>query len=182
MRSGDDAEADVPEEPITTVEDHVLTDEIEQIYHFRNPLYNTEIWFAAIGSDNELHDGARALIAEHGEDLRGAMIIEVESLGSGVLSVVTEEGKYRKFKASSRVKRYTRSAVAATGLALGEVKLNGYDSITTTMQKSGYQTMHLTGVEDGLPSFKGSPDDIAENIDEMALEENINFLMELLKR
>ena len=41
--------------------------------------------------------------------------------------------------------------------------------------------MHLTGVEDGAIALKGSADDVCENVDELTLEENIAFLMELLK-
>ncbi len=164
------------------VEEDAIAEEIEQIYHFRNPLFNTEVWFVAIGSDTELHDGARAFVEAHRDELRGCMIIEVESLGLGELATASEEGRYRKLKASSRVKRYMRQATAATGIAPGTVSLAGYDSITTVVQKSGLQAMHLLGVEDGRPALKGSADDVVENIDEMLLDENVNFLLELAKR
>ena len=130
----------------------------------------------------EEHDGARALIEEHRDDLRGSMIIEIESLGVGELAVASEEGRIKKMKASSRVKRFTRQATAATGIQPGTVKLTGCDSITTTVQKAGFQAMHLLGVEDGKPALKGSADDVIENIDEMLLDENVNFLLELVKR
>ena len=163
-------------------EDRVLNEEIGQIIHFRNPLYDTEIWFAAIGSDTELHDGAKAFIEEHRSELRGAMVIEIESLGAGVLSVASEEGRFRTTKASSRVKRFTKSATEATGITLDEHKILNSDSITTTVQKAGFQAMHLFGAEDGRPALKASADDVAENVDELILEENVSFLMELLKQ
>ena len=181
-RSGEDSDADVQEPLIEEVEDIAIAEDIEQIYHFRNPLFNTEVWFVAIGSDTDLHDGARAFVAEHRDDLRGSMIIEVESLGLGTLAVASEEGRYRKVKASSRVKRYMRQATTATGIAPGSASLAGYDSITTVLQKAGCQTMHLFGEENGKPALKGSADDVLENIDELALDENVNFLLELVKR
>ena len=180
-RSGEDETADEPEELAETAEDQQLNEEIEQIYHFRNPDFSTEVWFVAIGSDDEYHDGAKAFLAEHKADLRGAMVVEVESLGVGELCVASEEGSFRKLQASSRIKRFTRGATEATGIALGQVK-TATDSITTILQAGGVQAMHLMGVEEGRPALKGSADDIIENVDEMLLEENIDYIAELLKQ
>ncbi len=181
MHSSEDGEADEPEELIETSEDQALSEEIEQIYHFRNPAYNDEIWFVAIGSDTDAHDGAKAFLKKHADELRGAMIIEVESLGEGTLSIATAEGMFKRLNASSRVKRFIRKASAATGIKPGEVSLVGYDSIASTVQAAGFQAMHLFGAEKGRPALKGSADDVMENIDENLLEDNVNFLMELLK-
>ena len=181
-RSGEDAEADVPSEPVEFEGDRQIADEIEQIYHFRNPLYNTEVWFVALGSEGAAHDGAKAFLAEHADELKGSMIIEVESLGAGELSVATAEGRMKRIAASSRVKRYTRAATAATGIAPGGVDLTGSESASSIFQAAGYQSMHLLGVEDGAPALKGSPDDIMENVDDLLLDDNVNFLMELLKK
>ena len=181
-RSGEDSSADEPEELIEVEEDVAVADEIEKIYHFRNPLYSTEIWFVAIGSDTDAHDGALAFVNEHASDLRGAMIIEVESLGLGNLSVASDEGRFRKVNASSRIKRYMRNAQSATGITPASVSLAGSDSIASIAQKAGFQAMHLFGEEDGKPALKGSVDDVLENLDEDVLDDNINFLMELLKK
>ena len=182
MRSGEGAdEHHVVDAPFGADDDRQIADEIEQIYHFRNPLYNTEIWFVALGSDNASHDGAKAFMAEHADDLRGSMIIEVESLGAGELCVASTEGRMRSIPASSRVKRYTRTATAATGIAPGSVNLAGTDSAASILQAAGYQAMHLLGVEDGRPALKGSADDIMENVDDLLLDDNVNFIMELLK-
>ena len=183
MRSGAESEADevIPAELPPAEKDASLTGEIEQIYHFRNPQFNTEIWFVAIGSDSESHDGMRAFLAEHRDELRGSMIIEIESLGAGDLSVASAEGRIRKVSASSRIKRYTRSAIASTGVALDEVSLVGTDSIASMAQKSGLQAMHLFGAENGKPALKNSADDVLENIDELLFDDNVNFVFELLK-
>ena len=181
--SGNEEQADHVDDTMDFVdEDRQIADEIEQIYHFRNPLYNTEIWFVALGSETGNHDGVKAFLAEHSDELRGSMIIEVESLGLGELSVASAEGRVKKVATSSRVKRYTNAATAATGIAPGSVDLTGSDSAASIMQAAGYQTMHLLGVENGAPALKGSPDDILENVDDLLLDDNVNFLMELLKK
>lgn len=168
-------------EPMDAEAARSLTGEIEQIYHFRNPLFNNEVWFVAMGADGENHNGVRAFLDEHHDELRGAMVIEVESLGAGQLSVAKEEGRVRKVNASSRVKRFARKAVASTGIVLDEVSLAGTDSIASIVQEGGFQAMHLFGAEDGRPALKGSADDVLENIDELAFDDNVNFIFELLK-
>ena len=75
-----------------------------------------------------------------------------------------------------------KAATEATGIVLDEVKLTGTDSIATTIQKAGYQAMHLFGAEEGRPSLKGSADDVVENVDELILEDNVEYIMELLKQ
>ena len=110
------------------------------------------------------------------------MIIEVESLGAGELCTASAEGRVRQVSASSRIKRYTREATAATGIAPGTVDLTGFDSASAIFQAAGYQAMHLLGVEDGKPALKGSPDDILENVDDLLLDDNVNYIMELLKK
>lgn len=181
-RSGEDSEADMPAVFDDMEEEDQIADEIEHIYHFRNPLFNTEVWFVALGAEVGLHDGTKAFLAEHGDEMRGAMIIEVESLGAGDLAVAEREGRMKVVPASSRVKRFTRIATAATGIAPGTVDLAGFDSAASIMQEAGHQTMHLLGVEDGAPALKGSPDDVLENVDDLLLDDNVNFIMELLKQ
>lgn len=180
MQSGE--EPDFTDDPASEMTDKPsLTSEIEQIYHFRNPQFNTEIWFVAMGADGVGHDGARAFLNQHRDDLRGAIIVEIESLGAGTLAVASEEGRVRKVSASSRIKRFTRGATAATGIPVDSVSLAGTDSIASTMQKAGHQAMHLFGAEDGHPALKGSPDDVLENVNEQILEEHVSFIYELLK-
>ena len=180
-RSGENTDADTPTEMVDLEDDRQIADEIEQIYHFRNPQYNTEIWFVALGSEAASHDGTKAFLAEHADELRGSMIIEIESLGLGELSVASAEGRMKRVETSSRFKRFTREATAATGIAPGSVDLTGTDSAASMFQTAGFQAMHLFGVEDGQPALKGSPDDILENIDDLLFDDNVNYLMELLK-
>jgi len=180
-RSGENTDADTPTEMVDLEDDRQIADEIEQIYHFRNPQYNTEIWFVALGSEASSHDGTKAFLAEHADELRGSMIIEIESLGLGELSVASAEGRMKRVETSSRFKRFTREATAATGIAPGSVDLTGTDSAASMFQTAGFQAMHLFGVENGQPALKGSPDDILENIDDLLFDDNVNYLMELLK-
>lgn len=52
--------------------------ELKQIYQFRNPDINTEVWFVALGSELAQNGGMRAFITEHQQELRGSIIIDLD--------------------------------------------------------------------------------------------------------
>lgn len=162
-------------------EDSEMPPEMEQIYQFRNPDINTEVWFVALGSELTHHDGIHAFLAEHNQDLRGSVIIEIDALGAGDLSLVEREGLYKKVKASSRMKRYAKKASQATGLPIQSAAILWGDSAASTAMKQGFQGMHLAGMDGRKPAYFAQADDVMENIDEETLQNNADFVMELLK-
>ena len=155
--------------------------ELKQIYQFRNPDINTEVWFVALGSELAQNGGMRAFLTEHQQDLRGSIIIDLDALGAGDLCMVEQEGMYRSVKTSSRMKRYVKKASQATGLNVGSAQIKWKDSASSYAIKQGYQAMHLAGMDGAKPAFFAQGDDVLENIDEQTLEANADFVMELLK-
>ncbi len=155
--------------------------EIKQIYQFRNPDISTEVWFVALGSELADHSGIRAFLNEHQQDLRGSIIIDLEALGAGSLSMVEREGLYRKAKTSSRMKRYLKKASQATGLSVDSAQIGWKDSAASYAIKQGFQAMHLVGMDGAKPALFAQSDDVLENIDEETLGGNADFVMELLK-
>ena len=170
----DDLLAAHPDDPATPPE-------LKEIYQFRNPDINTEVWFVALGSELAQHGGMHAFLAEHNQDLRGSIIIDVDALGAGELCMIEREGMYRKAKASSRMKRYTKKASQATGLSIGAASIMWEDSAASIAIKQGFQAMHLVGMDGAKPAFFAQGDDVLENIDEETLNNNAEFVMELLK-
>ena len=155
--------------------------ELKQIYQFRNPDINTEVWFVALGSELAQNGGMRAFITEHQQELRGSIIIDLDGLGAGDLCMIEQEGMYRTVKTSSRMKRYIKKASQATGLNVGGAQIKWKDSAASYAIKQGYQAMHLVGMNGAKPAFFAQGDDVLENVDEQTLETNADFVMELLK-
>lgn len=174
---------DVPSEPFDAdgFDDPDVPAELKQIYQFRNPDINTEVWFVALGSELAQNGGMRAFLTEHQQDLRGSIIIDLDALGAGDLCMIEQEGMYRSVKTSSRMKRYVKKASQATGLNVGSAQIKWKDSASSYAIKQGYQAMHLAGMNGAKPAYFAQGDDVLENIDEQTLEENADFVMELLK-
>lgn len=174
QETDDDMLASRPDEP-------AVPSELQEIYQFRNPDINTEVWFVALGSELAQQGGMHAFLAEHNQDLRGSIIIDIDAMGAGDLSMIEREGKYRKVKASSRMKRYTKKASQATGLRIDTGAILWEDSAASVAIKQGFQAMHLAGMDGAKPAFYAQGDDVLENIDEETLDNNAEFVMELLK-
>ena len=158
-----------------------LNEELNEVYQFRNPDIDAEVWFVALGSELAQNSGMKAFLEAHQSELRGAFIVDIDAIGAGDLTMIEREGFLKPSKASSRMKRYIRKASQATAIKVASGALLGEESAASYAAKHGCQVTHLVGMEGGKPALYGQQDDIVENIDEKKLASNVDFLMELLK-
>ena len=166
-----------PVEPVETVQAELSG----KIVQFHNPEINVEVWFVALGSELAQNGGMRAFLEEHEQEMRGAIIVELEGLGAGNLSLIDEEGLYFPRKISSRMGRMIRKASNPLGMTVGKSKMLWKDSAAGVALKHGLQAMHLAGIEGGKPAHINQENDVLENINPEKLHQNSDFIMELLK-
>lgn len=159
----------------------LVDDGIEQVYRFHDQAINTEVWFVALGSELAGNCGMNAFLSEHAQDLRGAIVIELEGLGAGTLSLVEREGVYRSVSFSSRMKRYVKKASRVLGESVPSVKMCWRDSAASVAGTHGLQAMHLVGAQGSKPALFGQADDVLDNVEEETMLRNSDFVMELLK-
>ena len=157
------------------------TPEIEQIEQFHSDRIDMEVWFVALGSELAGNGGMKAFIAAHEAELKGALIVVLEALGAGELTLIDKEGTYGPKKASSRMKRLVRKAGQATGLKVPEATMEWRNSASAYALKHGQQALHLAGMDGRKPAFFAEEDDVIENIDNDMLALNSDFIMEVLK-
>lgn len=157
------------------------TPEIEQIEQFHSDRIDMEVWFVALGSELAGNGGMKAFMAAHEVELKGALIVELEALGAGELTLIDKEGTYVPKKASSRMKRLVRKAGQATGLKAPEATMEWRNSASAYALKHGQQALHLAGMDGRKPAFFAEEDDVIENIDNDMLALNSDFVMEVLK-
>lgn len=157
------------------------TPEIEQIEQFHSDRIDMEVWFVALGSELAGNGGMKAFMAAHEAELKGALIVELEALGAGELTLIDKEGTYVPKKASSRMKRLVRKAGQATGLKVPEATMEWRNSASAYALKHGQQALHLAGMDGRKPAFFAEEDDVIENIDNDMLALNSDFVVEVLK-
>ena len=125
--------------------------------------------------------GAGNVFGTYADELRGAIVVELDSLGAGSLSFVEEESTFLRVKPSSRMKRYMQKASRASGVKAGAVSLSSFDSACAVAVRRGILGMHLVGADGAAAALSSSSQDVFENIDEAKLEEAADFVAEFVK-
>lgn len=155
--------------------------ELKKLQDFRHPDIDTEVWFVGLGAEQHSHSGINAFLEEHADEMKGAIIINLEALGAGALSCVEQEGAYKSYKISSRLKRVLRQASERSGVGYHTDRIVSRETAASVAMAHGIQAMTIAGMADGNTALYSADNDIIENIDPRALEDASNFVMAILK-
>ncbi|MDO4854250.1 MAG: hypothetical protein Q4A43_02350 [Coriobacteriia bacterium] len=158
-----------------------ISQAMQHINEFRHPGIDTEVWFVGLGSEIGSNSGMRAFFDAHKDELEGAIIVNLQTLGAGRLSLIDKEGVLFPVKPSSRVKRFMRQAAERSKVSYGTAQLLSVETPGSFAIRRGYQAFSIVGVKDGKPAYYAEKDDVLDNIDVQSLEDASSFVMELLK-
>lgn len=154
---------------------------MQQIYSFAAGDINTEIWFVALGSELMGNGGIKAFLTDHASEMRGAVVVNLESLGAGELCALDKEGLVKQKKASSRMKRYLQRALQASGVSVGSASINWRESAASFALKHRVQAVSIVGMDGAKPAHFAEADDVIENVNADLINERADFVVELLK-
>ncbi|NTW28272.1 MAG: M28 family peptidase [Coriobacteriia bacterium] len=115
-------------------------------------LTEKEVWFVATGAEEVGTCGMQAFLGQYGNELRDALIINLDNVGAGQLSWVTAEGMGRRYGANQRlvglVKRVSREEQIL-------VKPRVYKGLSTDASPAlarGFKAMSIMAFDNaGLP-------------------------------
>lgn len=179
MRSS--SEGDSQDAAAALDEDIETPAEVNAVYQFRNPNFETEVWFVALGSEVDRHDGIRAFIDAHHNELHGAVIVDIEAIGAGTLSYARKEGALAGAETTSRMKRYVQKASRESGIPCEPVLMLGIETSASVAAAAGVQSLHILGTDGGVKALTSQGEDVFAHIDPQCLEENTYFVEELVK-
>ena len=179
MRSS--SEGDSQDAAAALDEDIETPAEVNAVYQFRNPNFETEVWFVALGSEVDRHDGIRAFIDAHHNELHGAVIVDIEAIGAGTLSYARKEGALAGAETTSRMKRYVQKASRESGIPCEPVLMPGIETSASVAAAAGVQSLHILGTDGGIKALTSQGEDVFAHIDPQRLEENTYFVEELVK-
>ena len=158
-----------------------LNRELRKLQDFRHPDINTEVWFVALGSELYSHSGMQAFLEEHADEMKGAIVINLEALGAGTLSCIESEGAIKSYKPSSRVKRFLRQASERSGVGYRTAALKSRETPATIAMAQGIQALTIAGMGEDNTALYGADNDVIENIDTGMLKDAASFVMAVLK-
>lgn len=142
-----------------------------------------DIWCVALGSSDLDHAGMKAFIADHRTDIRGAFLINLDCIGAGQLTLLTNEGLGRTRRADRRIMRLIKNAAADLHIEFAEASHDwGSTDATPAMRRSMRGLTIMGKGENGLPAFSHTAGDVQDNIDAEQVASVANLVAEVIRR
>ncbi len=145
-------------------------------------LADKEVWFVATGAEETGTWGMGALLEAYGADLRGALIINLDNLGSGGLNMVTEEGMARRYRADRRLLSAGKRVSRENELPVKTRPYRGLSTDATRALSRGYRAMSLMAfdINGRLPNWHWRTD-VEDKVDPRNLENAERFVTGLVR-
>jgi hypothetical protein len=145
-------------------------------------LSEKEVWFVATGAEEVGTVGMKALLKEHGADLRDAFIINIDNVGTGSVHYVDSEGMAKRYRSDRRLIGAARRAITENGLAVEGRDYRGLSTDATPALARGYRAMSVMAfdINGRLPNWHWATD-TADNVDEKNLEIAAEFVCAVIK-
>jgi len=130
-----------------------------------------EVWFVATGAEEVGTVGMQAFLEAYGEDLRDAMIINLDNVGAGQLSWVTSEGMARRYRADRRMISLAKRVSREQEILVKPRAYKGLSTDATAALARGYKALTLMAFEStGVPVNWHWKTDTTENIEPEVVE------------
>ena len=148
-----------------------------------NALEHTELWAVALGA-SESGAGLADLLRRYPFDAAMTLFIGLESIGGGLLSYVTREGRLAQRPGDPLLARLVAEADAADPLINAEPRhYYSEPTLASALQRSHYRALTIIGLNaDGSPAQRGSLNDTAEQSDAGMIERAIRLIVGVVKR
>ncbi len=147
-----------------------------------NTLTQTELWAVALGATDS-GAGLADLLRRYPFDPLMTLFIGLESIGSGLLSYVTREGRLPQRSADPLLVRLVAETDAADPLI--NVEPRPYYSEPTliyALHRARYRNLTIIGLNgDGSPAQRGSPTDTPDQIDAEMIDRAVRLIVGIVK-
>lgn len=139
-----------------------------------------DLWFLFTDGEEAGIAGMRAFVEKHRGDLENALIVNLESLGSGRLSYLGSEGPLLRFRPSGAILGLVERYAAGSGLELHRREDPAFTTDALAALARGLAAVTLTRLDSGglIPGWHYQ--DYIESIDPDLLEETAYFVRGLV--
>ena len=145
-------------------------------------LSEKEVWFVATGAEEVGTIGMQALLDDYGDELRDALIINIDNVGAGQLSWITAEGMARRYRAAQRVIGLAKRASREKEILVKPRVYKGLSTDATPALARGYKAMTLMAFDNsGLPLNWHWKTDTSENIEPEVVERVADLVTEMIR-
>ena len=145
-------------------------------------LLGHDIWFVATGASEYGHAGMDTFLRDHRDKLRGVFMINLESIGAGTTSIITEEGEYGKGKGDRRIINVLNQVSSDFHQPFEKVEMPYITTEAFSAMKLHLRAVTIAGVEENHLACSYSRADVPQNIDEKKVEFVSEVVAEAIRR
>lgn len=160
------------------------TDEVDAVLSMGNDeLRCHDIWFVAAGASELGCAGMHAFLRDHKRDIRGCFLINLDAVGAGSLSILSREGLDDTRACDRRISRLCKRVAENLHIELDEAPYDYAQTDATEAMRSSVRSLTLMGLDaNGLSAFRGTNEDVAENIDDKQVKQVAQLVSEVIRR
>ena len=142
-----------------------------------------DIWFVSTGASSLDHAGMHAFLDQYRKELRGAFVINIDSVGVGDLAILSVEGGHAPRRADRRITRLLEGAASDIHVKLVRSERNWDDTDATVAMRSSMRSATIMGIDaSGDRAFGRSLKDSMENVFASQVESVVQVVCEAIRR
>lgn len=179
------AAAEPSDAPFDLVEDAPGEDEMRDavLSMGDDELLCHDIWFVALGASEVGHAGMNAFLDEYRRQCRGAFLINLDCVGAGDLTVLTDEGLDNRRKADRRLIGLLSSTARDIHVDLASGSMAWDDTDATPAMRTSMRSATIVGLDEfGLPAYKRSMEDAEDAVSHKQVEDVCALVTEAIRR
>ncbi len=145
-------------------------------------LTEKEVWFVATGAEEVGTCGMQAFLKEYEEDLRDALIINIDNVGTGSVYWVTSEGMARRYHCDRRLASSAKRVAREEELPVRGREYRGLSTDATPALARGFKAMSIMAfdINGRLPNWHWRTD-TTDNVSPENLELTSTFVAKLIR-
>ena len=145
-------------------------------------LVEKEVWFVATGAEEVGTVGMQAFLAAYGDELRDALIINLDNVGAGQLSWVTDEGMARRYRANARLIGLAKRVSRDCEILVKPRSYKGLSTDATPALARGFKALTLMGFDSaGLPINWHWKTDTSDQIEPEVVERTTELVTQMIR-
>lgn len=142
-----------------------------------------DIWFVCVGGSEMDHAGARSFIANFRRDLRGAFLVNLDSVGAGQLVTLTNEGYDEGRRADRRSSRLLTQTASDLQIPMEKIDYGWEETDATCAMRARVRAITVMGMdENGLPALSHTENDVPMNVDPKQVASVARLICEFIRR
>ena len=147
-----------------------------------NDLLDKEVWFVALGASGAGNRGMKNFLELHKSDLRGALIVNLEGVGSGDICFVDYEGNAKPHRSDRRLQSLVRKASKDfDGVEMRAERIDYRDTDATPAMEAGVRAMTIMGFDGVAPTGWHWTTDYTGIVEEEKLEYVTSVLLKMVE-